>query len=378
MQAASDSNNASARKSLNDEVTTILAEIGRLANTVEFSGKKLIDGSFSNQQFLVGATANQTISFCINSAKAEDLGADAGSGTAVSNTGFTDLTAASTLTVNGSAITIGVRTTVGGVVDAINARSSVTNVSAQQGSQTSVAATGFTAMGVSASSSTLAINGVNITLNSANSSGFAEFVTHVNTFSNQTGVTVSGVATAYTFTNNSGGGIAISEQATSSANVVNDTIASSTATGLVRSFTTGITLSTTIGGTLTVSSASAAEDLGLSAFTSVDQRLNNILIMTSGGSNSAIETIDFALDQLSDIRNGIGAIQNRFSSTISSLQVASENLSAARSRIRDADVARETAELTRNQILLQAGIYVSTGQPAATDSIVPPPTIIRT
>jgi flagellin len=61
---------------------------------------------------------------------------------------------------------------------------------------------------------------------------------------------------------------------------------------------------------------------------------------------------------LSRIRGDIGAIQNRFNSTISSLTVASENLSAARSRVQDADVAQETADLTRTQILIQAGVAV--------------------
>lgn len=61
---------------------------------------------------------------------------------------------------------------------------------------------------------------------------------------------------------------------------------------------------------------------------------------------------------MSRIRGDIGAIQNRFNSTISSLTVASENLSAARSRVQDADVAQETADLTRTQILIQAGVAV--------------------
>ena len=361
VQAASDSNNAGARKSLNSEVTTILSEIGRLANTVEFSGTKLIDGSFSNRQFQVGANANQTIAFSISSAKAEDLGANAGTGASISNTGFSDLTATSAITINGTSVTIGIQSTIGGVVNAVNALSDTTGVSAQQGSQTVIAGSGFTAVTTAlaaGSSSTLTINGVAVNLNSANASGFAEFVSTVNAFSNQTGVVVGGVATAFTLTNQSGGDIAISETATSTLNVVEDRIASSTANGLTRSFTAGVQFSTNIGAALSVTSADAAEDLGLTAFTATDQRLNNISILTAAGSNSAIETLDFALDQLSNIRNDIGAVQNRFSSTINSLQVASENLSAARSQIRDADVASETAELTRNQILLQAGVSV--------------------
>ena len=86
--------------------------------------------------------------------------------------------------------------------------------------------------------------------------------------------------------------------------------------------------------------------------------LNGLSIANVSGANDAIQTIDYALSQLSRVRGDIGAVQNRFLSAVSSLSVASENLSAARSRVRDADVAQETAELTRNQILIQAGVSV--------------------
>ena len=86
--------------------------------------------------------------------------------------------------------------------------------------------------------------------------------------------------------------------------------------------------------------------------------LNTISIQNVSGANDAIQTIDFALTKMNRTRGDIGAVQNRFLSAISSLSVASENLSAARSRIQDADVAQETAELTRTQILIQAGVSV--------------------
>ena len=72
-------------------------------------------------------------------------------------------------------------------------------------------------------------------------------------------------------------------------------------------------------------------------------------------SNDAIRRIDAALTSVSELRSTFGAIQNRFESTISNLSTAVENLSASRSRILDADFAAETAELTRAQILQQAG-----------------------
>ena len=78
-------------------------------------------------------------------------------------------------------------------------------------------------------------------------------------------------------------------------------------------------------------------------------------ISTTAGANNALATVDAALTQINNSRAALGAIQNRFSSTITNLQSTSENLSAARSRIQDADFAAETANMTRNQILQQAG-----------------------
>ena len=71
-----------------------------------------------------------------------------------------------------------------------------------------------------------------------------------------------------------------------------------------------------------------------------------------------IDIVDVAISQVSTIRGDLGAIQNRLESTINNLQTSSENLSAARSRIIDADFAEETAVFSRNQIIQQAGISV--------------------
>ena len=71
--------------------------------------------------------------------------------------------------------------------------------------------------------------------------------------------------------------------------------------------------------------------------------------------SAAIKTIDAALASVNSSRANLGAVQNRFSSVVTSLQTTSENLSASRSRIQDTDFAAETANLTRGQILQQAG-----------------------
>ena len=103
-----------------------------------------------------------------------------------------------------------------------------------------------------------------------------------------------------------------------------------------------------IGGTSTAAAGLSSANVGLTA-------INSVNISTLEGANDAISLIDGALSQVSTIRGSMGALQNRFTSVVSSLTTSSENLSAARSRILDADFAAETAQLTRNQILQQAG-----------------------
>jgi flagellin len=86
--------------------------------------------------------------------------------------------------------------------------------------------------------------------------------------------------------------------------------------------------------------------------------LSDTSVDTASNSNLAIARIDVALTEVNGLRGNLGAIQNRFESTIVNLQTVSENLSASRGRIQDADFAAETAALTKAQILQQAGVSV--------------------
>lgn len=88
------------------------------------------------------------------------------------------------------------------------------------------------------------------------------------------------------------------------------------------------------------------------------------------GADTAIGVIDAQLDVVNNARADLGAIQNRFSSVISNLQTNSENLSASRSRIQDTDYAKETVELTRTQILQQAGTAMLAQAKAAPQSVL--------
>ena len=356
VQSANDSNSASDRSSLNAEVSSILAELDRLSGTVQFNNRKLLDGTFQNAQFQIGANAFETVSFSIGSVNTTDLGAKVLQGNAVSSTSLTGLSSSSTLTINGISVTIGAQTAIEGVINAINNQSGDTKATALKNAQTVVTDTGFIALTTAGAVQTLTLNGVTIALSTGNADANSTFIATVNGFSNQTGVLAATNSVGITFTRSSGGTVALSE--TTASVGVGDTIASTAS----RTFNAGFTLSVDLNQTLSVVSSATGDGLGFTtgvvSTTATSKRINSLSISNVSSANDAIQTIDFGLSQLSRIRGSIGAVQNRFLSAISSLSVASENLSAARSRIQDADVAQETAELTRTQILIQAGVSV--------------------
>ena len=97
---------------------------------------------------------------------------------------------------------------------------------------------------------------------------------------------------------------------------------------------------------------------GLFAYSGSLTATGVIDVTTSGGASAAIANIDTDINQISTVRSTFGSVQNRFEAVISNLQNYVENLNASRSRILDADFASETANLTRNQILVQAGTSI--------------------
>ncbi len=132
--------------------------------------------------------------------------------------------------------------------------------------------------------------------------------------------------------------------------------------------------STVVGGEITFSSSgtynvkssvantdgSLFNNEAMGANASTLNSVDTIDISTVQGANDAIQIVDGAIAQIDSLRGNLGAIQNRFESTISNLQNVSENLSAARSRILDADIAMETSAMTKNNILQQAGVSILT------------------
>ncbi|WP_259395793.1 MULTISPECIES: flagellin, partial [unclassified Pseudoalteromonas] len=117
-----------------------------------------------------------------------------------------------------------------------------------------------------------------------------------------------------------------------------------------------VKLSSTATFSATASDTSLAGDLNTNSSELIN--VDTIDLSTADGSQNALSIIDSALAQIDDSRADLGALQNRFGHTISNLANISENVSASRSRIQDTDFATETAEMTKNQILQQAGTSI--------------------
>jgi len=116
--------------------------------------------------------------------------------------------------------------------------------------------------------------------------------------------------------------------------------------------------------------ASAGFTAAITAAVTTGTTMANTTVATAAGANAAIASVDAALETINGTRAELGALQSRFNSTIANLASNVENLSSARSRIRDTDFAVETAELTRVQILQQAGVAMLSQANAAPQSVL--------
>jgi len=346
VQSINDTNSASDRQALNNEVGQLIAEVNRIANTTQFNGQNILDGSLANLTFQVGANQGQTISVDGVDSRGSELGASYVDGTSVTGTGLGTTLATDDVTVNGVAVDLAgviadASPIVNDVITQINAVSSDSGVTALKQTTVTTPTIAYTA----AAGGSITVNGVSIALDGV-AAGAVEAA--INGFSTQTGVTVVQAGGNLTFSNTDGADIVIADGATGVLAANGDD-----------TFSAGIKLVTDVGDTITLAGTEiAALGLTAGAQTLTTDTLNGVSVTTGTNANDALLTVDFALQQVSGLRAELGAVQTRFESTISNLSITSENLSAARSRIRDADFAAETANLTRAQILQQAGISV--------------------
>ena len=474
VQSANDTNSADNRASIQKEVDQLSSELDRIAETTEFNGTKLLNGTAGETTLQIGANSGQTLSFSIDSVTTNDLGLNGNLNKEDVNGGrvSTGDVAASSIDINGVSI--------GGVVDTKdfgNAAGNMANVINEKTAETGVTASAYNVVQGDAIDSVGAVpsgitsgmtikvgDGAATTLGATSS--MDNLVDTINRdisgvtaslgdqgellLTNDTGVeiTVGGTTTGSGMTaikgdvqegyialaSADGSPISVNDHdspntATSASkfgfsvtngadSVMNSAFSGDTTNGITAAdgiqingvdlvastavdldttitainalteetgvtatanSTTGIQFSTSDGSAVEITSNATTQDARDTALAmvgfgkemggkSIDSLGTNV--STMAGAMSSIDKIDSALQQISESRAGLGAIQNRLGSTISNLENVSQNLSASNSRIQDADFASETSKMSKAQILQQAGTSMLSQANASAQSVL--------
>lgn len=466
LQAANGDKSDADRVSLQQEFTAKVGELNRIASTTTFGGRNLLDGSFNNVAFQIGANANETISFGMTDISSTALKGNY-SEASVNGTAMTGLAATATgsslnvttakstgtvigatattaatdgFKINGTAVPLaaaaaGGTTVVDSAVVEINKLTATTGVtaSASAGALVLTSTKSFTVEdGAGAASGTLAKIGVSAGPVAAVDTGVAK--TGATKLGEAGGITVNGAAVDWLATDDidtvlgkiqtAAGGVGAKAEivdgrvkvtsgdgkdiklantmsgslsqlglsaGTTQAKLTDDTSidvngvevkfkkgdTSDAIVASINSASTGVQASKNADGTLnlfadkdiTVKDGSAGTGLGALGLTTVagngtktavtmETSVSDLSVLTAASSQQAIQALDDAMQQIDSQRSQLGAVQNRFASTVANLQSISQNSSAAKGRVEDADFASEAAELTKQQTLQQASTAI--------------------
>ena len=396
VQSANETNSASDRAALQGEVANLSSELDRIAQTTQFNGQNILDGTFTSAQFQVGANANQTITatsanFRTNNYGSYRMGAQAVLASnpeptrgalvagSTANTITSTVAAATrlvgdTFTINGALgsadVTYGASASARDVAALVNAKTGQTGVTAnavteiKMGTLTAASSYSFQVTSDNASAVTIAFT----TGATINADGLSAAVNAFNDKSATTGVTarVDDLGTSLVLTNASGNNMTVSTLVNTSAAYTLTAFTGANNGGITAAVVTAANAAATnvVVGELSldsdksfnVSGATVDEFFSAATASAQQQTVQYADVSSKDAANRSIAIIDGALANVGSQRARYGALQNRFETTVTSLQTTSENLAASRSRIQDADFAMETANLTRAQILQQAGI----------------------
>jgi flagellin len=387
VQSANGSNSASDREALQTEVAALQTELTRIAETTSFGDIKLLNGSFGSKSFQVGANSNETINVNLNSIKADDVGTtqvDIGAAaastvglataqaTAATSVGQDNGVVGGALAITGSSGAAVTVTSVAGetaasIASQINSKVEQTGVTADAKTQVELSGT----LTVGATSFVLGGTGVagdlgeTITANVSSASDFASIAEAVNAKSDSTGIVATiNDAGNMVLTDNTGKDIFIEGVTGSTINATGMQYDGTLGTAAILGAGTG-TDSTVVGGAIRLNSSEAfvansadATMEATGAQVSAQKTVDTVDLGTQAGAQDALAIIDGAIANIDSQRASLGAVQNRFGHTISNLANIQENVSASRSRIQDTDFAVETANMTKNQILQQAGTSI--------------------
>lgn len=363
IQSANGSNSDEDRGALQKEISNLQLELTRIADTTSFGGKKLLDGSFGTAQYQVGANSNETIGVTIGNVSGDAIGNYQGGGT--EGTAFGASTATAAFATAGGAFGFRVQGPDGTATVNSVAGDSVTSMASKfSASGTGVSATAKVEATISnlsaADTGTLKIG----TTGDTSDFDLSEYGGDLGKLAEDIGkagysATVNDAGTELTISAEDVDGITIADGAGTDTAVL--TAAGGTPGTADADQTVNAKLSFDSKDSFAVTDTAAAGggvaalvETGGTEFSGTLSAVNSIDISSYQGSQDALDVIDGAIARIDSQRADLGAVQNRFQATIRNQSNIAENLEGAKSRIKDADFAAETAKLTQAQILQQA------------------------
>jgi flagellin len=384
LSSANGTLSTSDRSSNQSELSALQSEVTRIAAKTTYGNTVLLDGSFGGRSIQVGAHARDTVLISTKDARGSALGqnvitADAINAIATASSGAVTngLSSESDLSITGnmgtsSSISYSANSTAETIAAAVNTETANTGV-------TATAFTGLKLDGLSAAGTitfTLG-NGAQTSSISATVSATTDLsalASAINNVSSTTDITATFDTSnagemilesttgknimIQDFANDTGGNQTLDLTLTTAVQAESGSATTLTEGTTVSAVVTGsIDLTSTAEGSISLSNANA--DFS-STTTSTRTVVAALDVSTQSGGQTALEVINSAIDQVSMQRGAIGAHINRLNSAISGNSMVSEHATLARSRIMDADYAKESAELTKNQIIQQAGVAMLT------------------
>jgi flagellin len=328
------SNSSADRQDLNAQFTQLMNDINSVASQTQFNGVNLLDGTFQGATFQVGANAGQSITIgAISSASSGSIGtyytgAKSVAGTVTTAAGTSITTTAGTAGLYNAAnlaSSTDLGTAVAGASVTLNVQVNGTTYTTAAVTLTGTESTDLKSVAAAVNQALSSAGGIVATVNSAG-----------------TGITLSGAT-------NAGAGDVVNFSVASGATASGNAIAPATITANSAAITTdlGLDSSDTVGAY--TPTGGAATTTGSAKY------LSGLNVTTVDNSNLTLISIDNALQQLATSSADLGAYQNRFQAAITGLSTDSTNLSSAQSSIQDTDYAAATSNLSKAQILQQAG-----------------------
>ncbi|WP_318441167.1 flagellin [Photobacterium leiognathi] len=405
LQSANGSNSDKDREAMQKEMGQLQAEMNRIADTTSFGGQNLLDGSFGEKSFQIGANSNETQSLELMDVSSHSLGRSY-SGVADVTKALADEFEAGTSTGDKTfslklgdtehKIEVTKDMTAEDLQNKLNNIDGISNIKVTNGDVEGKAAEAAVQATQTLSGVSTAVKGMGLTIAGldnkvavAKDDTNQDIVDAINAEITATENNAAGSTTGMKAELDKDGNILVTGKddgtqldikADFVANAAGDTItigatkvdgAAAAVPAAGETTTNGAAAKPEVAGTFDIDLSNAKFDVGIETYSlngGADEAVNtgtvttesvaSLDLSTAEGAQNAIDVLDAAMEQVDDKRAEIGAFQNRMNHTMSNLANINENVNASNSRIKDVDFASETINMTKGQILQQAGTSI--------------------